>query len=92
MIRDDVHDPKLLDHVFEKCQHCHLFVDENYAYDGKPDTAEFVHLSRGDAADERIEGTHDAEPSGLKANLATWMVYGPPEMRERFITEQREAA
>jgi hypothetical protein len=89
VIRPDVHDSKYLEYVYEKCQHCHLFVDKN---DGQPGTAEFVHLSRGDAADERIEASHDAEPSGLKANLATWMVYGPPEMRERFITEPREAA
>jgi hypothetical protein len=72
------------DHLYEKCQHCHLFVFENTS-EG-PGVAEYVHSSRGDAADDRIESTHDAEPSGLVANLATWMVFGPAEMRERFVT------
>lgn len=88
MIRGDIE--TYSSRLYEKCQHCPLFVEVNEAWHGQPGVARFAHSSRGDAADERIESTHDAEPSGLLATLPTWMVYGPSEMRERFVTIPQE--
>lgn len=75
----------------EKCKHCHLFIEENASLTGMtPEAArefrvaEFLHLYRGDDADEKIEGTHDAEPSGMIATLSVWREFGPLEMRMRF--------
>lgn len=65
--------------LYEKCQHCHLFVEP----DDMDDTA-FVHLHRGDPADEALDVSHQPAPSGRRANLATWQTYGPLPMRERF--------
>ena len=31
-----------------------------------------------------------ATPSGMKATLATWQAYGPPEMRARFTPDNEE--
>lgn len=74
------------DVLYEKCLHCHLFVEPNSSWDEyQTGVTRFVHLSRGNAADERFED-HDAEPSGLLANLATWRIFGPSAMRERFVT------
>lgn len=75
--------------MYTKCAHCHLFVEENYsAYssDGTVHTeyAAYVHLHRGDAADEELDGTHDAEPSGESHPLDYWRVHGPDAMRARF--------
>ena len=71
--------------LYEKCADCHLFVEPN---DVDPiegwTLAPYVHLHRGDAADEAIEETHEAKPSGMKANVATWKAYGPIAMRQRF--------
>ena len=76
---------------YEKCRDCHLFVEPNPSYGPpSPGIAEFVHLSRGNDADERLED-HEAVPSGMKANLATWQVFGPVAMRERFVTPARYA-
>lgn len=89
MIRDHIEDYG--GRLYEKCQHCHLFVEVNAAYSplDVPVVAQFVHSSRGDTADERLED-HEAEPSGLLATLPTWMVYGPSAMRERFVTIPKE--
>lgn len=66
-----------------KCAHCHLFIERNHDYDEYPALAEYVHLTRGDAADNEIEASHDAQP-GQSQTLAWWKVHGPPEMRARF--------
>lgn len=71
--------------LHEKCVHCHLFVEANDDDDVENGAAEYVHLSRGDAADERFED-HEAGPSGLIATLDTWRIFGPSAMRERFVT------
>ena len=69
--------------MYTKCTECHLFVEENDV-DG-PNIAPYVHLSRGDEADEAIEATHDATPSDQTETLDYWRVNGPAEMRARFV-------
>jgi hypothetical protein len=71
---------------YEKCADCHLFVEPNDVepVKGVDDIALYIHLHRGDEADEAIDETHEAKPSGMKANLATWKAYGPQKMKERF--------
>ena len=76
------------DTLYEKCRDCHLFVDENYAHEPGSEIAPFVHLARGNAADEKLDADHEPVPSGMKANLATWRVFGPVAMRERFVTPE----
>lgn len=79
-------------HLIEKCKHCHLFIEPNTAREiAETDDpayamqlAEYVHLHRGDDADEAIENTHEAKASGLIATLATWKEFGPAAMRYRF--------
>lgn len=71
--------------LVEKCMHCHLFVEANDDDDVEQGAADYVHLTRGDEADERFED-HEAKPSGLIATLDTWRIFGPSAMRERFIT------
>jgi hypothetical protein len=73
--------------MYVKCAHCHLFVEPNEAHDNDATLAQYVHLHRGTPADERLDESHEAEPSPFEANLATWRVFGPPEMRERFIDQ-----
>lgn len=75
------------DILYEKCLHCPLFVFDNPANDDGPNVAAFMHSSRGDEWDERYDEDHEATPSGLKATLLTWRVYGPVEMRVRFFRE-----
>lgn len=75
--------------LYEKCLYCHLFVDENPAFQegvliGGMTIATHVHLHRGDDADEALDGSHEPTPSGRRANLLTWKTYGPVAMRERF--------
>jgi hypothetical protein len=65
---------------YEKCAECHLFVERNDANGNDPDLAEYVHLDRDDSADS----DHEARPSGQRANLAAWHVFGPAAMRARF--------
>jgi hypothetical protein len=69
---------------YEKCKHCHLFIEDNYDGEEDEDIAPYLHLSRGDAADALIEETHNAWPSGEVASLAWWQDNGPAEMRARF--------
>jgi len=74
-------------YFYEKCADCHLFVEPNAAvsdFDTSEGIAPFDHLHRGDEADEALVWSHEARPSGMRANLATWRAYGPPEMRLRF--------
>ncbi len=68
--------------VFTQCASCHLFVEPNHGAD--PDEAQWIHLSRVDDADEKIEGTHDAEPSAESHPLEWWRANGPAAMRARF--------
>lgn len=65
--------------LYEKCAYCALFVED--------DNGQYHHLSRGDDADDAIEASHDATPSGLIATLATWRTIGPPDVRARFVDE-----
>ena len=68
--------------LYERCAHCHLFVEDN-----QPEAdwvAPYAHLHRGDDADEAIDASHQATPSGMVATLATWRTYGPEAMRARF--------
>lgn len=79
--------------LYEKCADCHLFIDDNNAYtDDVPNIARWIHLSRGDEADEAIEGTHDAAPSGMLATLSAWRAYGPEAMRARFTPASEKDA
>ena len=71
--------------LYEKCLHCHLFIEPNEAYPAHGRVAPFIHLSRGNEADERFED-HEPEQSGLVATLDTWRIFGPSAMRERFVT------
>lgn len=98
-----------IDLLYEKCDHCHLFVgpDDNCSSTGDgctcgwrsslegdayseayvahlPAAQYYVHFHRGDAADTTLDESHQAVPSGRKANLLTWKTYGPLAMRERF--------
>lgn len=77
--------------LYEKCKHCHLFIEDNSPGNNPADMAanggdiaDWVHLNRGDEADEAIEETHNAEPSGLIATLNVWKKFGPPAMIARF--------
>lgn len=77
--------------LVEKCAECHLFIEENSAQldlDGQPipGIAEYVHLHRGDDADNALDASHEAKSSGLAATLGTWKVLGPAEMRTRFTS------
>ena len=80
-----------LDTIYEKCARCPLFIDSNESFVDEastPNIAQYVHSERGDSHDEHyldVVNPHDAEPSGLKATLRTWMLYGPEAMRERFF-------
>lgn len=94
LVRDLIEGFRALDtSLYEKCAGCHLFVDDNPAFvpPTKPEDfpvtiAKYVHMARGDDLDERFED-HEATPSGLRAPLAVWQVYGPSAMRERFIVK-----
>ncbi len=68
--------------VFTKCNNCHLFVELNHG--AGPDEAQWIHLSRGDDADEKIECTHDAGPGADSHPLNWWRANGPAAMRARF--------
>ena len=72
--------------LYEKCLHCHLFISENPSHEEGDDLAPYIHDHRGDHMDETLDATHDAEPSGRRANLLTWKTYGPLAMRERFTS------
>lgn len=73
--------------LYEKCLHCHLFVELNEAHLSPGNgTAEYVHLAR--EGDEHIDASHEPRPSGLVAPLDTWLVYGPAEMRARFMRSE----
>lgn len=78
-------------HIAEKCAHCHLFIEDQSGYADallpEVEIARYVHLTRGDEADEAIDATHDAEPSGLRATIAAWKLFGPLQMRERFVPD-----
>lgn len=69
--------------LYQKCRDCHLFVEPNDV-DVEDGIAPYVHLHRGDDADEAIEESHQAQPSGLLATLDVWKQFGPPAMRVRF--------
>src|SRR5690606_9199057 len=70
--------------LYEKCADCHLFVEKNDDYQPDSGIAEYAHLHRGDEADEELDGSHEARPSGMKANLPAWKEFGPPAMLKRF--------
>lgn len=71
--------------LYEKCRDCHFFVDDNPAWEpGAVSIARWMHLSRGDAEDDRWTEDHDAMPSGQIASLSVWREFGPPLMRQRF--------
>ncbi len=71
--------------VYEKCAHCHLFIERNE--DPGPGWADYFHMHRGDEDDEALDAAHEAEPSGQKHTLAWWKANGPLEMRARFDPE-----
>lgn len=74
--------------LYEKCADCHLFVEPNDVEPIEGMTfADYIHLHRGDDADNALDESHEAKPSGMLANLNTWKAYGPPEMKERFVKE-----
>jgi hypothetical protein len=74
---------------YEKCAHCHLFVDLVDEADAL-ETASYTHMARGDDDDNAIEESHDAEPSGEKHLLDWWYVHGPLAMRARFEVDLYE--
>lgn len=72
---------------YEKCAHCHLFVMPNPSIADPTNLeglAPHLHLHRDDEADEALDESHEAEPSGQKATLSTWEQFGPLAMRQRF--------
>ncbi|MFF3017090.1 hypothetical protein [Streptomyces sp. NPDC057939] len=73
--------------LYERCAKCHLFIEENGSAADDDLAAPYVHLDRGDEADEAVTGSHDASPSGERATLAYWRQHGPEAMRERFTTD-----
>lgn len=73
------------DVLYEKCAGCHLFIEPNPS--GGDGVAGYLHLHRGDAADEALDASHAARPSGMKATLATWRTFGPAPMRARFTDD-----
>jgi len=83
------------DYLYEKCALCHLFIEPNDSIEGRNPEYEatlalYLHNHRGDEADEALDESHEATPSGMKATLATWQAYGPPEMRARFTPDNEE--
>lgn len=66
---------------------CPFFIEENYdAYDDdgeRTEWAEYVHLHRGDSADEALDD-HDAIP-GEVHTLDWWKANGPSRVTERFV-------
>lgn len=70
---------------YEKCGACHLFIEPNFDHETDPSLAAFLHLHTGSKADEALEATHDAIPSGEVHGLGYWREAGPQEMRARFI-------
>lgn len=80
----------LNERLYEKCALCHLFVEPNSAFkDSTPEfpIAEYIHLHRGDEADEALDESHEPAPSGMRATLSVWQEFGPPEMKERFLRD-----
>lgn len=81
--------------LHRKCAHCHLFVEEqdprdlaDAAADGVP-LARYIHSHRGDDADEALDESHEAEPEpGPGAPLTWWKLFGPAQMRSRFIDDE----
>lgn len=65
--------------TYEKCADCPLFIEEIEA-----PHALYMHLHRGDEADEALNRSHEPRPSGMLATLNVWKAYGPMEMRLRF--------
>lgn len=78
------------DYVSEKCAHCHLFIGDsgNSEDEIAEGLAEYIHHSRGDDADEAIELSHDAAPSGQRRPLSWWKANGPAAMVARFGNEE----
>ena len=74
--------------TYEKCADCHLFIEENDT-GGDASLAEYVHLHRGDEADDALDASHEARPSGQIKTLDTWKRTGPPEMIARFKDADR---
>lgn len=74
---------------YEKCAHCHLFVEPVDEADAL-DRNFFMHLARGDDDDNAIESDHDAMPSGEKNTLVWWKYNGPLAMRARFEVDLYE--
>lgn len=64
---------------------CPFFIESNYSYETDPEGgwAEYVHLHRGDDADEAMDD-HDPVP-GETHPLDWWRENGPERVRERFI-------
>lgn len=65
-------------------ERCWLFVEENPSLGDSPDLAEYIHLARGDEADDALEDTHQAQSSNDVHSLDWWRQYGPDKMKERF--------
>lgn len=68
--------------TYEKCLHCHLFIELNT--EAGEGIAPYLHMHRDDEADRLIDESHEAAPSGMIATLYAWKAYGPLEMRQRF--------
>jgi len=60
---------------------CPLFVEPNEV--DQPGLAKYVHLHRGDEADESIDDSHEAVP-GETRDLNWWRQNGPENVRARF--------
>ncbi len=76
-----------------RCRHCLGLLNLDTSVDDCPQgymdhwsgRVVYEHLHRGDDVDEALASSHQAEPSGRKANLLAWKTYGPLPMRERFV-------
>lgn len=64
---------------------CPFFVEVNYDHEDDSDNiAPWLHLTRGDDADDALED-HDAVPSERSHALDWWREYGPDRVKERFV-------
>jgi hypothetical protein len=66
-------------------ERCWLFVEDNPSWEDDPAVlAPYIHLHRGDDADEALDENHEAMPSMDIHPLDWWRENGPDKMKERF--------
>jgi hypothetical protein len=71
--------------LYEKCADCHLFIDENAAYEPGSPWAQYVHLFGECDLCVATDESHEARPGGGHGTLDWWKANGPLLMRLRFV-------